>query len=379
MEIRELLASSVERGASDLHLSAGLPPMVRVDGDIRNLADDPVGAERLRGWIDDVAPEPERQRHAAGHDADFCLEVAEAGRFRVNVFHHQRGPGAVFRVIPSRVPTLAELGLGATFERIADTHRGLVLVTGPTGSGKSTTLAAMVDHINSTRHAHILTIEDPIEFIHEPRLCLVNQREVGRHTEHLDQALRAALREDPDVILIGEMRDLATIRLALTAAETGHLVFATLHTPSAPKAVDRIVDVFPAGEKETIRSILSESLAAVIWQTLLGRHGGGRIAAHEILVATTAVRNLIREQKVAQLYSAMQTSAATGMQTLDQSLQRPGARGPRQPGRGAGAGPVPGCLDLSQVSPMMAAALAWASSAEAPRARASNVDRRSSV
>ena len=315
--------------------------MIRVDGDIEPLSPASVSADELRAWIDDSAAEPDRQAFPDRREADFCLSVPSVGRFRVNVFQSHRGAGAVCRAVPTTVPTLSDLGLGPTFQRLAAAPRGLVLVTGPTGSGKSTTLAAMIDHVNATRRQHILTIEDPIEFIHEPRHCLVNQREVGRDTHALADALRAALREDPDVILIGEMRDLETIRLALTAAETGHLVFASLHTPSAPKAVDRIVDVFPAGEKETIRSILSESLHAVVWQTLLRcregtdrREGGGRlparggrVAAHEILVATTAVRNLIREQKIAQIYSAMQTSSASGMQTLDQSLERLVANG----------------------------------------------------
>lgn len=341
MDVPDLLAMAVERGGSDVHLSAGRPPMVRVDGDIEPLSPELVLSRDLSGWIDEVTPERDRQGGVDRHEADFCLAVPSVGRFRVNVFRSHRGPGAVFRSVPGTVPSLEDLGLGGVFRRIAEAPRGLVLVTGPTGSGKSTTLAAMVDHVNATRRHHILTIEDPIEFIHEPRNCVVNQREVGRDTLALTDALRAALREDPDVILIGELRDLESIRLALTAAETGHLVFASLHTPSAPKAVDRIVDVFPAGEKETIRSILSESLHAVVWQTLLkcregtgvGEHRsklpvrGRRIAAHEILVATTAIRNLIREQKIAQIYSAMQTSAASGMQTLDQCLQRLVANG----------------------------------------------------
>ena len=338
MSIPDLLASAIERGASDVHLSAGLPPLIRVDGDIEPLGSEPVLAREICAWIEDMATDRDRQDFTERHEADFSLAVPAVGRFRVNVFESRRGPGAVFRTVPESVPTLRDLGLGPTFQRIAQAPRGLVLVTGPTGSGKSTTLAAMVDHVNRTRSGHILTIEDPIEFVHEPGKSLVNQREVGRHTSTLAGALRAALREDPDVILIGELRDLESIRLALTAAETGHLVFASLHTPSAPKAVDRILDVFPAGEKETIRSILSESLHAVIWQTLLKREDAGsarssaegtgrRVAAHEILVATTAVRNLIREQKIAQIYSAMQTSAASGMQTLDQCLQRLVANG----------------------------------------------------
>ena len=336
MAITELLSQAVARGASDVHLSAGLPPMVRIDGEIGPMGTDPIDTEELRAWLNDIGTE-NGQDITARREADLCLAVPSLGRFRVNAFESHRGPGAVFRVVPSTVPTLEDLGLGSVFRRIAEAPRGLVLVTGPTGSGQSTTLAAMIDHINTTRRQHILTIEDPIEFIHEPRQCLVNQREVGRHTSAPADAVRAALREDPDVILIGELRDLESIRLALTAAETGHLVFASLHTPSAPKAVDRIVDVFPAGEKETVRSILSESLHAVVWQTLLRgadrgdaalpggsgrRPGRRRVAAHETLVATTAVRNLIREQKIAQIYSAMQTSAFSGMQTLDQCLER---------------------------------------------------------
>lgn len=334
MDFFGLLGEAVDRGASDVHLSAGLPPMIRVDGDIEPLSRELVSSDELRAWIDASAPGPDL---ADGREADFCLALPAVGRFRINVFQSHRGAGAVCRTVPTTLPTLSDLGLGETFRRIAEAPRGLVLVTGPTGSGKSTTLAAMIDHVNRTCRGHILTIEDPIEFVHEPRNCVVNQREVGRDTLTLADALRAALREDPDVILIGEMRDLETIRLALTAAETGHAVFASLHTPSAPKAVDRIVDAFPAGEKETIRSILSESLHAVVWQTLLkcrdgadsGTHParGRRVAAHEILMATTAVRNLIREQKIAQIYSAMQTSSASGMQTLDQSLQRLVANG----------------------------------------------------
>ena len=341
MDISGLLGEAVDRGASDVHLSAGLRPMIRVDGDIEPLSRELVSPDDLKAWIDASVTPSDRQVVAEGREADFCLAVSGVGRFRVNVFQSRRGVGVVCRAVPTAVPTLSDLGLGAMFQRIAGAPRGLVLVTGPTGSGKSTTLAAMIDHVNATRRQHILTIEDPIEFIHESRNCLVNQREVGRDTAGLADALRAALREDPDVILIGEMRDLDTIRLALTAAETGHLVFASLHTPSAPKAVARIVDVFPAAEKDTIRSILSESLHAVVWQTLLRRSEGadpaarsgtlparrGRVAAHEILVATTAIRNLIREQKIAQIYTAMQTSSASGMQTLDQSLQRLVANG----------------------------------------------------
>jgi len=327
MEIRTVLADGVRRGASDLHLSAGLPAMIRLDGDIEPLDSAALSSSEIGDCVDEIASEREREMLRGGLDVDFGFDLPGVSRFRVNVFVQHRGMGAVFRTVPERVPTIEELGLGPTFPRIADTPRGLVLVAGPTGSGKSTTLAALVDYINTHHRKHILTIEDPIEFVHEARNCLVNQREIGRHAREPAHALRAALREDPDVILVGELRDLETIRLALTAAETGHLVLATLHTPSAPKSVDRIVDVFPPGEKETIRSILAESLQAVVWQTLLKSQTGGRVAAHEIMIATTAVRSLVREHKVAQLYSAMQTSSGAGMQTLDQCLAGLVARG----------------------------------------------------
>ena len=260
-------------------------------------------------------------------ETDFSFEIPNLARFRVNAFNHNRGAGGVFRTIPSTILTLEELGCPATFKEIADQPRGIVLVTGPTGSGKSTTLAAMVDHVNNERFEHILTIEDPIEFVHESKKCLVNQREVHRDTHGFNEALRSALREDPDIILVGELRDLETIRLALTAAETGHLVFGTLHTSSAAKTIDRIIDVFPAAEKDMVRSMLSESLRAVIAQTLLKKTGGGRIAAHEIMIGTPAIRNLIREDKVAQMYSSIQTGQAIGMQTLDQNLQEMLQRG----------------------------------------------------
>ncbi len=317
MNTELLLGLCIERGASDLHLSAGLPPMLRIDGEIETLDMPALAAAPLAAAINELTGS-DGGALAAG---DFCIETAAGERFRVNAFEQERGPGAAFRAVPGRVPTLAALGMGEVFERIVGVPNGLVLVTGATGSGKSTTLAAMVDHLNASRRQHILTIEDPIEFIHQPRRCLVNQREVGRHAPDFQSALRAALREDPDVILIGEMRDPETIRLALTAAETGHLVLATLHTPSAPNAVTRIVDVFPGSEKDAIRLLLADSLQAVVAQTLLKRTGGGRVAAHEILIATPAIRNLIREQKIAQIASAMQTGGAVGMQTLDMSLQ----------------------------------------------------------
>ncbi len=324
MRVQDLLAVVVERGASDLHLSAGLPPMIRVDGDVRPLDMPALDSEQVCAAVDQIGQGRDRDGPL---DADFCFDAPGLARFRVNVFRQHRGYGVVFRAVPERVPSMADLALGPVFRQIADAVRGLVLVTGPTGAGKSTTLAAMIDYINTNRAQHILTIEDPIEFVHQPRRCLVNQREVGRDTKDFAGALRAALREDPDVILVGEMRDLATIRLALTAAETGHLVFATLHTSSAPKTIDRVVDVFPGAEKDTIRSMLSESLEAVVSQVLVRRVGGGRVAAHEIMIGTPAVRHLIREHKVAQLYSMMQTSAAAGMQTLDQSLQKLVAEG----------------------------------------------------
>ncbi|GIX30913.1 MAG: twitching mobility protein [Porticoccaceae bacterium] len=322
MDITELLAFSVKQGASDLHLSAGLPPMIRIDGDIRRINLPPLEHKEVHSLIYEIMNDKQRRDYEEFLEVDFSFEVPGVARFRVNAFNQHRGAGAVFRTIPSRVLSLEELGFGGVFKELCMLPRGLVLVTGPTGSGKSTTLAAMIDYINQNRYQHILTIEDPIEFVHESKKCLVNQREVHRDTHGFAEALRSALREDPDVILVGEMRDLETIRLALTAAETGHLVFATLHTSSAPKTIDRIIDVFPAGEKAMVRSMLSESLQAVISQTLLKRIGGGRVAAHEIMIATPAIRNLIREDKVAQMYSMIQTGAAHGMQTLDQSLKK---------------------------------------------------------
>lgn len=321
MNIAELLAFSVEHQASDLHLSSGRPPMMRIDGDLRAIDLPSLEHATVLALVREVMDDRQRRDYEALFEIDFSVEIQGVARFRVNVFNQQRGAAAVFRVIPSKVPTLGELGAPKVFEEIVSTPRGLVLVTGPTGSGKSTTLAALVDHLNDRRYAHILTIEDPIEFVHTGRKCLINQREIRRDTLDFGVALRSALREDPDIILVGEMRDLETIRLALTAAETGHLVFATLHTNSAAKTIGRIIDVFPAGEKNMARSLLSESLRAVISQALLKRIGGGRAAAYEIMIGTPAIRNLIREDKVAQMYSAIQTGQASGMQTLDQSLQ----------------------------------------------------------
>lgn len=322
MDITELLAFSVKQGSSDLHLSAGLPPMIRIDGDMRRVNLPPMEHKEVHSLIYEIMNDKQRRDYEEFLETDFSFEVPGVARFRVNAFNQNRGPAAVFRTIPSRVLTLEDLGFGQVFRDLAMLPRGLVLVTGPTGSGKSTTLAAMVDYVNENRYQHILTIEDPIEFVHESKKCLVNQREVHRDTHGFSEALRSALREDPDIILVGEMRDLETIRLALTAAETGHLVFGTLHTTSAAKTIDRIVDVFPGQEKSMVRSMLSESLQAVLAQTLMKKIGGGRIAAHEVMVGTPAIRNLIREDKVAQMYSAIQTGAAHGMQTMDQNLLR---------------------------------------------------------
>ncbi len=321
MDIAELLAFSVKNNASDLHLSAGLPPMIRVHGDVRRINLPPLEHKDVHDMVYDIMNDMQRKIYEKNLEIDFSFAIPSLARFRVNAYNQERGAAAVMRTIPSKVQTLEELNCPKIFTDLATKPRGLVLVTGPTGSGKSTTLAALINHISENTYGHILTIEDPIEFIHEPQKCLINQREVGPHTLSFSNALRSALREDPDVILIGELRDLETIRLALTAAETGHLVFATLHTSSAAKTIDRIIDVFPADEKEMVRIMLSESLQAVISQVLLKtKDDAGRIAAHEIMIATPAVRNLIRESKIAQMYSAIQTGSSHGMQTMDQTL-----------------------------------------------------------
>jgi twitching motility protein PilT len=321
MDIAQLLAFGVKQGASDLHLSAGLPPMIRVDGDIRRINVPEMAHKQVHDMIYDIMSDKQRKDFEEFFETDFSFEIPGLARFRVNAFNHNRGAGGVFRTIPSKILSLEDLQAPNIFKEISEYPRGIVLVTGPTGSGKSTTLAAMVDYKNDTEYGHILTVEDPIEFVHESKKCLVNQREVHRDTLGFNEALRSALREDPDTILVGEMRDLETIRLALSAAETGHLVFGTLHTSSAAKTIDRIVDVFPAAEKSMVRSMLSESLKAVIAQTLMKKIGGGRVAAHEIMIGTPAIRNLIREDKVAQMYSAIQTGQNVGMQTLDQNLK----------------------------------------------------------
>jgi twitching motility protein PilT len=321
VDIAQLLAFSVKNNASDLHLSAGVPPMIRVDGDVKRINMPSLSHKEVHSMIYDIMNDKQRKDFEEFFETDFSFEIPKLARFRVNAFNQARGAGAVFRTIPSEILSLDDLGAPPIFKDIAMYPRGICLVTGPTGSGKSTTLAAMVDYINDHKPDHILTIEDPIEFMHDSKRSLINQREVHRDTMGFAEALRSALREDPDVILVGEMRDLETIRLALTAAETGHLVFGTLHTSSAAKTIDRVVDVFPAAEKEMVRSMLSESLRAVISQTLLKRIGGGRIAAHEIMIGTPAIRNLIREGKIAQMYSSIQTGQAAGMHTLDQNLQ----------------------------------------------------------
>jgi len=327
MDITELLAFCAKQKASDLHLSADLPPMIRVDGDIRRVNVPAMSHKEVHALVYDIMNDKQRRDYEEFLEVDFSFELPGLARFRVNAFNHNRGAGAVFRLIPSQVLTLDELGMGEVFRNLAMLQRGLVLVTGPTGSGKSTTLAAMIDYVNERKNAHILTIEDPIEFVHESKKCLINQREVHRDTLGFSEALRSALREDPDIILVGELRDLETIRLALTAAETGHTVFGTLHTTGAAKTIDRIVDVFPAEEKSMVRSMLSESLQGVVSQMLLKKEGGGRVAAHEIMIGTPAIRNLIREDKIAQMYSAIQTGAVHGMQTMDQSLKQLVAKG----------------------------------------------------
>ncbi|MFY7698539.1 MAG: type IV pilus twitching motility protein PilT [Legionella sp.] len=322
MNITKLLEFTVKNGASDLHLSAGLSPMIRVNGDLHKVNMPILDHQEVITMILNVMNDKQRQEYEEHLEFDFSFEMPNVARFRVNAYTQSRGAAAVFRIIPSKILTLDELNLPPIFTEIASYAKGLVLVTGPTGSGKSTTLAAIINHINTTRHNHILTVEDPIEFVHTSDKCLVNQREVYRDTHSYSAALRSALREDPDIMLVGELRDLETIRLAMTAAETGHLVFATLHTNSAPKTINRIIDVFPGDEKGMVRTMLSESLQAVIAQSLLKKIGGGRIAALEIMLCNAAIRNLIREDKIAQMYSTIQTNQAHGMLTLDQHLSQ---------------------------------------------------------
>lgn len=322
MDIAELLDFSVKHNASDLHLSAGVPPMLRIDGDMRKLEMDAFSHTEVHALIFDIMNDAQRSEYEEKLEIDFSFELPNVGRFRVNAFNQSRGCAAVFRTIPMTIPSFDDISAPEIFEKISNYEKGLVLVTGPTGSGKSTTLAAMVDYINRNHKKHILTIEDPIEFTHPNKKCLVNQREVHRDTHSFEASLRSALREDPDVILVGELRDKETISLALTAAETGHLVFGTLHTSSAAKTIDRIIDVFPGADKDMVRSMMSESLRAVIAQKLLKRNGGGRVACHEVMIATPAIRNLIREDKVAQMLSMIQTGSATGMQTMEQAARQ---------------------------------------------------------
>jgi len=320
MNLSELLAFAVKNGASDIHISAGLPPLIRIDGEIRRIKVDPLASNVVHDMIYDIMLDNQRKEFEEHLEVDFAFEIPNVARFRVNAYNQGRGPAAAFRTVPTEVLSLEDINAPPIFRALSEKQRGLVLVTGPTGSGKSTTLAAMVDYVNHTKKGHILTIEDPIEFVHQSHSCLINQREVGRHTESFNNALRSALREDPDVVLVGELRDVETIRLALTAAETGHLVFGTLHTSSAAKTIDRIIDVFPAGEKEMVRAMLSESLEGVIAQRLLKKPEGGRVAAYEIMIGTPAIRNLIREAKVPQIYGMIQAGREAGMVTMDQSL-----------------------------------------------------------
>lgn len=322
MDISELLKFSIKNKSSDLHLSTGEPPIIRVDGDLRKLELPALCHEEMITMLHGIMNEKQIKDYQEHLETDFSFELPGEARFRVNVFTQVNGAAAVFRVIPSSVQTMEAMGFPPVFKRIAEFANGLVLVTGPTGSGKSTTLAAMIDYINNNVYRHIITIEDPIEFVHTSNQCLINQREVHRDTHSFHAALRSALREDPDIILIGELRDLETIRLAMTAAETGHLVFATLHTNSATKTINRIIDVFPGDEKSMIRSMLSDSLQAVIAQTLLKKMAGGRIPAFEIMICNAAIRNLIREDKIPQMYSVIQTGQSAGMQTMDQHLMK---------------------------------------------------------
>jgi len=321
MDISELLIFMVENKGSDLHISAGEPPVVRIHGDMRKIEMPPLDRDTVHNMIYEILNDQQRKTFEETLELDFSFALGNIARFRVNVFKQNRGEAAVFRTIPTKIPTFEELNLPKVFMDIARLEKGLVLVTGPTGSGKSTTLAAIIDFINTEQKGHILTIEDPIEFVHPSKNCLVNQRELGPHTKSFANALRSALREDPDVILVGEMRDLETISLALTAAETGHLVFGTLHTSGAPKTVDRIIDVFPAAQQAQVRAMFSESIQAVITQALFRRKDGkGRVAGFEIMIGTPAVRNLIREGKIAQIPSIMQTSKGIGMQTMEASV-----------------------------------------------------------
>lgn len=320
VDITTLLKFTLDNKASDLHLSGKSPPIVRIDGDLQRIKTDALTSDQIKTMLYSVMTEEQRADYEREYELDFAISFGEDARFRVNAFTNRNGTAAVFRVIPTIIPTMKQLDLPPVMRRLSELEKGLVLVTGPTGSGKSTTLASMINHINETEACHILTVEDPVEFFHVPKKSLVNHREVGNDTKSFARALKSALREDPDVILVGEMRDYETIGLALTAAETGHLVFGTLHSNTAAKTIDRIIDVFPSAEKEMVRAMLASSIQGVISQTLLKKEGGGRVAAHEILVGTNAVRNLIRENQLAQVYSMIQTGARYGMQTMEDSI-----------------------------------------------------------
>jgi twitching motility protein PilT len=322
MEITELLAFAQQNKASDLHIVGGKEPMARIDGGLRPIKTGDLSADVVKNMIYSIMTEEQRSEYEAEKEIDFAIAFGAESRFRVNAYTTVTGPAAAFREIPTKIPNLEQLNAPPIFKQFAEIERGLVLVTGPTGSGKSTTLAAMINHMNENSDMHILTVEDPVEFVHHKKRALINHREVGKHTKSFSRALKSALREDPDVILVGEMRDHETISLALTAAETGHLVMGTLHTSSAAKTVDRIIDVFPAGDKEMVRSMIAGSLQAVISQVLLKKKGGGRVACHEIMTGTSAVRNLIRENKVPQIYSMIQVGQRYGMQTMDDSIKK---------------------------------------------------------